>query len=199
MAYQSGAIALLGSRRNKAALKYVSRCNCLRAGARCCAVKVKLTIALASGGNLLVSRAFHPSRISGESVAPGVEQIGRCAGRGGVFLRGPRAGRPTVTEREGFLRALPHCFLFLVLLWEAPRAWPKIYGPAAVVEGLWVREGCADAEKLTVASGDPFWSWVTAWVRLGALAACCARPVPASRVAQPWSLPVRAASVSMKS
>jgi len=76
-------------------------------------VKVKLTIALASGGNLLVSRAFDPSRISGEGVAPGVEQIGRCAGRGGVFLRGPRAGRPTVTEREGFLRALPHCFLFL--------------------------------------------------------------------------------------
>jgi hypothetical protein len=83
-------------------------------------VKVKLTIALASGGNLLVSRAFDPSRISGEGVAPGVEQIGRCAGRGGVFLRGPRAGRPTVTEREGFLRALPHCFLFLVFLWEAP-------------------------------------------------------------------------------
>src|ERR1700751_1579925 len=112
MAYQSGAIALLGSRRNKAALKYVSRCNCLRAGARCCAVKVKLTIALASGGNLLVSRAFHPSRISGESVAPGVEQIGRCAGRGGVFLRGPRAGRPTVTEREGFLRAPLTVFYF---------------------------------------------------------------------------------------
>src|SRR6516162_1005297 len=72
-----------------------------------CIVKVKLTIALARSGNLLVSRAFDPSRISGEGVTRASNRLVVARGGVGIFLRGPRGERPTVTEREGFLRALP--------------------------------------------------------------------------------------------
>ena len=43
-------------------------------------------------------------------------------------------------------------------------------------------------------SRDPTWPWANAWSRFRA-ARYCGRPLPASRVARPWSSPARAASV----